>query len=193
MQIWATDRRCAGADFWRCSTPPYSARSVMTFEPILVLYCACVIGQHGGMGKVVRAGYLTDVSDEEWAFVLPYLLLSRVDNASREHDLRAVFNAVRYVVKDGNQWRLMPNDLPPWPAAYQQMQRWMRAGCFEKIVAACSRSCDSSADARASRLWFVLIAERCSRRPSLEPGPATTEPSVARDQRSTSRSTRWAT
>ena len=29
----------------------------------------------------------------------------------------------------------MPNDLPPWPAAYPQMQRWMRAGCFEKIVA----------------------------------------------------------
>jgi transposase len=86
------------------------------------------------MGKVGRTGYLTDVSDEEWSFVLPYLLLSRADNASREHDLRAIFNAVRYVVKGGNQWRLMPNDLPPWPAAYQQMQRWMRAGCFERIV-----------------------------------------------------------
>ena len=35
------------------------------------------------MGKGVGSGYLTDVSDEEWAFVLPYLLLSRVDNASR--------------------------------------------------------------------------------------------------------------
>lgn len=86
------------------------------------------------MGKAERSGYLTDVTDEEWSFVLPYLLLSRADNASREHDLRAIFNAVRYVVKGGNQWRLMPNDLPPRPAAYQQMQRWMRAGCFERIV-----------------------------------------------------------
>ena len=86
------------------------------------------------MEKVVRRGYLTDVSDEELSFVLPYLLLSRSDNASREHDLRAIFNAVRYVVKGGNQWRLIPNDLPPWPAAYQQMRRWMRAGCFERIV-----------------------------------------------------------
>ena len=66
--------------------------------------------------------------------MLPYLLLSREDNASRQHDLRAIFNAVRYIVKGGNQWRLMPHDLPPWPAAYQQMQRWMRAGCFERIV-----------------------------------------------------------
>jgi transposase len=73
--------------------------------------------QDGKMGKGAKTGYLTDVSDEEWAFVLPYLLLSCVDNASREHDLRAIFNAVRYVVKGGNQWRLMPNDLPPWPAA----------------------------------------------------------------------------
>jgi transposase len=71
------------------------------------------------MGKAERAGYLTDVSDEEWAFVLPYLLLSREDNASRQHDLRAIYNAVRYIVKGGNQWRLMPHDLPPWPAINQ--------------------------------------------------------------------------
>ncbi len=36
-------------------------------------------------------------SDEEWAFVLPCLLLSREDSAHREHDLRAVFNGVRYI------------------------------------------------------------------------------------------------
>src|SRR6202049_5052450 len=86
------------------------------------------------MGKPERAGYLTDGSDEEWAFVLPYLLLSREGNSARRHDLRAIFNPVRYIVKGGNQWRLMPHDLPPWPAAYQQMQRWMRAGCVEGIV-----------------------------------------------------------
>jgi transposase len=82
------------------------------------------------MGKAGRSGYLTDVTNEEWAFVLPYLLLSRADSGSLQHDLRAIFNAMRYVVKGGNQWRLMPNDLPPWPAAYQQMQRWRRPGCL---------------------------------------------------------------
>jgi len=87
------------------------------------------------MSSAVRSGYLTDVSDEEWSFVLPYLLLSREDNRSRVHDLRDVFNAVRYVVKGGNQWRLMPNDLPPWRVAYQQMRRWMAAGVFELLVA----------------------------------------------------------
>jgi transposase len=86
------------------------------------------------MSKSARTGYLTDVTDEEWAFVLPYLLLSRIDSSAREHDLRAIFNAVRYIVKGGNQWRMMPHDLPPWPAVYQQMSRWMLARCFERIV-----------------------------------------------------------
>jgi len=86
-------------------------------------------------GEGCADGVLTDVSEEEWAFVLPYLLLSRVDSRARGHDLRATFNAVRYIVKGGNQWRLMPHDLPPWQAAYQQMRRWMAAGCFELIVA----------------------------------------------------------
>src|ERR1700684_4201090 len=86
------------------------------------------------MGKGVRRSYLTDVSDEEWEFVLAYLLLSREDNRSRQHGLRALFNGVRYIVKTGNQWRLMPHDLPPWQAVYQQMRRWMAAGCFELLV-----------------------------------------------------------
>ena len=45
-----------------------------------------------------------------------------------------LFNGVRYIVKTGNQWRMMPHDLPPWPVVYQQMRRWMRAGCFELLV-----------------------------------------------------------
>ena len=42
---------------------------------------------------------------------------------------------MRYIVRTGNQWRYMPNDLPPWPAVYQQMRRWMDAGVFEILVA----------------------------------------------------------
>ena len=66
--------------------------------------------------------------------MLPYLLLSREDNRSRQHSVRALFNGVRYIVKTGNQWRLMPHGLPPWQAVYQQMRRWMAAGSFELLV-----------------------------------------------------------
>ncbi len=52
----------------------------------------------------------------------------------RDYSLREVFNGARWIVRTGAQWRMMPNDLPPWAAIYQQTQRWLRAGCFESIV-----------------------------------------------------------
>src|ERR1700727_547681 len=86
------------------------------------------------MGNRVRSGYQTDVNDEEWGFVAPYLTLCREDSAQRAYPLRSVFNALRYVAKTGSHWRLLPNDLPPWTVVYQQMRRWMDAGCFEALV-----------------------------------------------------------
>jgi transposase len=81
-----------------------------------------------------RKPYPTDVSDDEWAFVAPYLTLMREDASQREHSLREVFNGVRYVARAGGAWRMLPNDLPPWAAVYQQMQRWLKAGVFEVIA-----------------------------------------------------------
>jgi transposase len=81
-----------------------------------------------------RKGYPSDVSDDEWAFVAPYLTLMREDAPQREHALREVFNGLRYIIRTGMQWRMMPNDLPPWHAVYQQTQRWVKAGVFEEMV-----------------------------------------------------------
>lgn len=81
-----------------------------------------------------RKAYPTDVSDEEWAFVAPYLTLMSEEAPQREHSLREVFNGLRYVVRSGTPWRMMPNDLPPWHTMYQQTQRWVKAGVFETIV-----------------------------------------------------------
>lgn len=81
-----------------------------------------------------RKHYPSDVSDDEWAFVAPYLTLMTEDAPQRTHDLREVFNGLRFIVRTGMQWRFMPNDLPPWPAVYQQTRRWLAAGVFEAIV-----------------------------------------------------------
>ena len=81
-----------------------------------------------------RTGYPSYVSDDEWAFVVPYLTLMREDAPQREHDLREVFNGLRWLVRAGAGWRMLPHDLPPWAAVYQQTQRWLKAGVFEAIV-----------------------------------------------------------
>lgn len=78
--------------------------------------------------------YPSDVEDDEWQFVLPYLSLIAPDSPQRKHELREVFNALRYVVRTGIAWRYLPDSFPPWEAVYQQAQRWIGAGVFEDIV-----------------------------------------------------------
>ena len=64
----------------------------------------------------------------------PSMTLRTLVAPQRQHELREVFNALRWLVRTGSPWRYLPNDLPPWPAVCQQTQRWLAAGCFEAIV-----------------------------------------------------------
>ena len=78
--------------------------------------------------------YPSDVSDEEWEFCAPYLTLMKEAAPQRSHSLRAVFNALRWLVRAGCSWRMMPHEMPPWWVVQQQTQRWLRAGCFEAMA-----------------------------------------------------------
>src|SRR5262245_13169328 len=80
-----------------------------------------------------RKAYPSDVSDEEWALVAPYLTLMTEDAPQREYPLREVFNGLRWIVRTGAQWRWLPHDLPPWPVVYQPPPRWMKAGVLESL------------------------------------------------------------
>jgi transposase len=86
------------------------------------------------MEEKPRKAYPSDVSDEEWAFVAPYLTLITEDAPQRVYDLREVYNGLRYIARSGAPWRWLPNDLPPWPVVYQQTQRWLKAEVFQQMV-----------------------------------------------------------
>ncbi|GAB4579561.1 MAG: IS5 family transposase [Anaerolineales bacterium] len=81
-----------------------------------------------------RKTYPSDVSDDEWAFVAPYLTLMSEEAPQRDHSLREVFNGLRWMVRAGASWRMIPHDLPPWHTVYQQTQRWLKAEVFESLV-----------------------------------------------------------
>ncbi|QBD80512.1 IS5 family transposase [Ktedonosporobacter rubrisoli] len=83
----------------------------------------------------IRKPYPSDVPDEEWAFIAPYLTLLPEDAGQRQYEMREVLNGLRWIVRTGASWRMMPHDLPPWYIVVsQQTQRWLAAGCFEAIV-----------------------------------------------------------
>lgn len=84
--------------------------------------------------NTARKPYQSGVSDGEWEFLVPYLSLMREDAPQREHDLREVFNALRYLVKTCCQWRWLPHDSPPRYVVYQQAGRWVPAKVFEEII-----------------------------------------------------------
>jgi transposase len=86
------------------------------------------------MPELSRKAYSSDVSDEEWALVAPYLTLLREDCRQRRHSLREVFNAMRWMVRAGAPWRLIPHEFPPWAAVHRQAQGWIAAGVFEALV-----------------------------------------------------------
>ncbi len=81
-----------------------------------------------------RPPYPTDVSDDEWAFVAPYLTLMTPDAPQRLYEVREVFNAARWIARAGAAWRLLPTNFPPWHTVYEQTRRWIDHGCFEAMV-----------------------------------------------------------
>src|SRR6202795_2166949 len=81
-----------------------------------------------------KTDYASDVTEEEWAFCAPYLTLMKEDAPQRDYTMRGLFNAVRYMIRAGCPWRMIPNDLPPWYTVHQQAQRWIKAGCFEAMA-----------------------------------------------------------
>jgi len=86
------------------------------------------------METTTRKPYPSDVGDDEWAFVAPYLTLMRPDAPQRVHDPREVLHALLWIVRAGAPWRFLPGNFPPWEAVYQQTRRWLDAGCFADMV-----------------------------------------------------------
>jgi len=114
----------------------------------------------------------SDVSDEEWAFAAPYLSLlpqtAAQTAAQRRHELREVFNALRWMVRSGARWRMLPVHFPPWEAVYQQTRRWIAAGCFEAIGQdlAIVQDLRVLVRAAAGRGWSRLVAAGRKPQPS---------------------------
>jgi transposase len=85
------------------------------------------------------ACYPSDLTDVQWELLRPeaervMAELRRAAGRPMVHDLRAVLDAVFYVVRNGIEWRAMPADFPPWDAVYAFFQRWSQRGLPQQLV-----------------------------------------------------------
>jgi putative transposase len=77
--------------------------------------------------------YPTDLTDEEWAVIEPFLPVEAKRGRRVETDLREVLNALRYMARSGGGWRMLPTDFPPWQTVYWWFRRFVRRMMFRTI------------------------------------------------------------
>src|SRR5215216_671818 len=80
--------------------------------------------------------YATDLSDDEWDYIEPYLPAPTGRGRPKIHGSRAILNAIFYVLKSSCPWRLLPKDFPPWKSVYDWFRKWRIDGTFERLNAA---------------------------------------------------------
>jgi len=81
--------------------------------------------------------YATDVSDTAWALLAPLLPAARPGGRPRTTDIRAVINAIFYLLRTGCQWRLLPREFPAWGTVYHYFRMWKNSGvwtCLQREI-----------------------------------------------------------
>jgi transposase len=77
--------------------------------------------------------YDTDLSNAEWAILAPLLAPTTRRGRPRKHDLWLVLNAILYILRGGEPWRLLPHEYPPWQSVYDHFRRWCQRGTWRSI------------------------------------------------------------
>ncbi|RDD33718.1 Transposase [Wolbachia endosymbiont of Cylisticus convexus] len=76
--------------------------------------------------------YPSDISDKEWEILEPYVAQGAIGRP-RKHNTRTIINAIRYIMRGGCQWRMLPKDFPPWKTVYDYFLRRRNNGKLKKI------------------------------------------------------------
>ena len=85
---------------------------------------------------MTRKSYPSDLSDREWQLLEPLLPPPKPGGRPIKYSRREVFNAIRYVLRNGCAWRMLPHDLPPWRTAFHYFRTWRWDGTWERVHAA---------------------------------------------------------
>jgi transposase len=82
---------------------------------------------------MARRPYPTDLSDAEWAILEPLVPAPKPGGRPALHARREIINGIRYVLRSGGAWRLLPHDFPPWQTVYHYFRLWRLDGTWEAL------------------------------------------------------------
>ena len=83
---------------------------------------------------MARKAYPTDLTDDEWRVLEPLIPGAKPGGRPRSVDPREIMNAIRYQLRSGGAWRLLPHEFPAWQTAYAYFRRWQADGTWERIA-----------------------------------------------------------
>jgi putative transposase len=81
-----------------------------------------------------RKPYPTDLTDEQWKLIEPFLPEAKPGGCPRKTNLREVVNALLYLVRSGCQWRMIPHEFPPWKTCYNYFRAWIDEAIWDEIL-----------------------------------------------------------
>jgi transposase len=77
--------------------------------------------------------YWSDLTDAEWDLVAPLIPPAKRGGRRRTVEVRAVLDAVLYVLENGCKWRCLPEGFPPRSTVHSYLQLWAGDGTLERI------------------------------------------------------------
>lgn len=87
-----------------------------------------------------RKPYPSDLTDEQWELLRPFVEVPQTEGRPREVDLREVVNTLLYIHKSGVQWAMIPHDLLAKSTVYDYHSKWLKDGTWHKALYALNRA-----------------------------------------------------
>src|SRR5215208_3063780 len=77
--------------------------------------------------------YPTDLTDAAWDLIKDLVPPPKPGGRHRALEMRAVVNAIFYVVDGGIKWRMLPHEYPKWPSVYWYFSQWRDSGDWQRL------------------------------------------------------------
>ena len=130
--------------------------------------------------------YPSDLTDDEWTLVEPFIPPARRGGGKRQTDMRTVMNGVMYILSTGCQWRYLPKDFPPRSTVHNYFIWWQCDGVLDRIHHALYVECREKAQREGSPTACIIDSQ--SVKSAEKGGPASIHMAMMRARRSRARS-----